>query len=242
MIVPSCPPPSLRSSMSKRQKTVTLYAPESGHDRRQRRPLLPYRQTPQQQMAAFNRVRCECGSVARGSPNHDNRCYEALNTDELDQGRTLCSRCRPDCIAISRGRRIARTLEAMIQRSGKQFEPPLNFERSRLRHIGMLLLKADPRCHCPCGYCGPQNVPHQPEPLTLQNTMSDLQLAQEDVLAARADLEVMLISRILGYAVWDLPSWVPDGRYDGWVERQRSDWARLEAAMDPNRDFPWFLD
>ena len=64
--------------------------------------------------------------------------------------------------------------------------------------------------------------------------MAALQLAREDVLAASADLEVMLISRILGYAVWDLPSWVPDGRYDDWIERQRSDWARLEAAMDLN--------
>ena len=153
MIVPSWTH-SLRSSMSKRQKAVTLYAPEPGHDRRQRRRLLPYRQTPQQAMAAFNRVRCECGSVARGAPNDDNRCYEALNLDELDQGRTLCSRCSPpDCLAISRGRRIARTLEAMIQRSVMQFEPPLNFERSRLRQLGILRLKADPRCHCPCGYC-----------------------------------------------------------------------------------------
>ena len=164
--------------MSKRQNTVTVYAPESGHDRRQRRPLLPYQQTPQQQVEAFNRVRCECGSMARGVPNDDGRCYEALSTDELDQGRTLCSRCRPpDCIAISRGRRIARTLEAMIQRSGIQFGPPLNFERSRLRHIGILLILADPRYHCPYGYCGPQNVPHQPEPLTLRNTMSDLYIA-----------------------------------------------------------------
>ena len=99
-----------RSSMSKR--TVTLYAPETGAERRQRRRLLPYRQTPQQAMGAFNRVRCECGSVARGALNDDSRCTEALNSDELEQGRTLCSHCRPpdpDCLAISRGRRIART-------------------------------------------------------------------------------------------------------------------------------------
>ena len=72
--------------------------------------------------------------------------------------------------------------------------------------------------------------------------MSDPQLAQDDMMAASADLEVMVISHILGYSVWDLPSWVPDGRYDDWTERQRSYWARLEAAMDLNRVCPWFLD
>ena len=69
--------------------------------------------------------------------------------------------------------------------------------------------------------------------------MSDLQLAREDVLAASADLRVILISRMLGYAVWDLPSWIPEGRYADWVERLHEDWARLEASMDPNRDFAW---
>ena len=104
----------------------------------------------------------------------DNRCTEALNSEELRQGRTLCSCCRPpDCLAISRGRRIARTLEATIQVSGLQFEPPLSFETSRRRQISILLLHAHPRCHCPCGTCGPQNIPHQPEPHTLRDTMSD---------------------------------------------------------------------
>ena len=183
--------------MSKRQNAVTLYAPESGHDRRQRRRLLPYRQNPQQQMEAFNRGRCECGSMTRGAPNDDDRCCEALSTDELEQGRTLCSRCRPpECLAISRGRRIAMTLQAMTQLTCMRIEPPLNFERSRLRHIGLLLFTADPMCHCPCGYCGPQNLPHQPGPLVFRNTMRNLQLAREDVLVASADLRVILISRM----------------------------------------------
>ena len=99
-------------------RAVPLTVPETGAERRQRRRLLPHRHNPQQAMAAFNRVRCECCGVARGAHNDDNRCTEALWSDELEQGRTLCSRCRPpDCLAISRprGRRIAQTLEAKIQ-------------------------------------------------------------------------------------------------------------------------------
>ena len=175
-----------------------------------------------------------------GAPNDDNRCFGALSTDELDQGRNLCSRCRPlDCIVMARGRRIANTLESMIQLTGMQIEPPLNFERSRFRHIGILLITANPNCHCPCGYCGPQDVPHQPRPVVFRNAMSNPQLEREDVLAASEDLRLILLSRMLGYAVWDLPSCIPEGRYADWVERLQRDWARLEASMDPNRDFAW---
>ena len=175
-------------------------------------------------MAAFHLVRCECGSIARGALTEDNRCTNALDSEELEHGRTLCSRCRPpDCLAISRGCRIARTLEAMIQVSGLEFEPPHNFEMSRRRQIGILLLTTHPRCHCPCGACGPQNVPHQPGPLALRDAMSDLQLAQDDRMAASSDFEVMLVSCLLGYSVWSLPSWVPEGRLEVWTARQRSD-------------------
>ena len=43
----------------------------------------------------------------------------------------------------------------------------------------------------------------------------------------------MLISRVLGYRIWDLPVWVPNGRLDDWLARQRDVWAVLEAALDP---------
>ena len=227
--------------MSKRAASLT--APRTGAERRQQRRLASHRHTPQQAVAAFHPVRCECGSIARGVLTEDSRCTNALDSEELEHGHTLCSRCRPpDCLAISRGRRIVRTLEATIQVSGMRFEPPLNFEMSRRRQIGILLLTAHPRCHCPCGDCGPQNVPHQPEPHALREAMRDPRLARDDVMTASCDFEVMLVSRLLGYSVWDLPSWVPDGRREAWMARQRSDWALLEASMDPARACPWLLD
>ena len=239
--MPGCPNPPLFCRYDISKRTVTLYAPDTGAQRRQRRRLLPHRQTPQQAMAAYNQVRCECGSIARGVLTDDNRCTETLDSEEFHHGRTLCYRCRPpDCLVISRGRMIARNLEGMIQFSGLQFEPPLNFEMSRRRQIGILLLNVHPRCHCPCGR--PQNVPHQPEQLTLRDTMNDPQLAQDDLMAASCDFEVMLVSRLLGYSVWSLESWVPDGRREDWTARQRSDWPQLEASMDPNRTSPWLLD
>ena len=72
--------------------------------------------------------------------------------------------------------------------------------------------------------------------------MADPQLTRDDLVAASCDFQAMLISRMLGYAWWDLPVWVPDGRLDDWLARQRNAWALLEAALDPERDCYWLLD
>ena len=124
--------------MSKRIRSASP-ATETGAERRRRRGLEPHQQAPEQAIVAVNRVRCECSSIARGEPNNNLRCNEALDPDEFRHGRTLCPRCRPpDCLAISRGRRIANHITEIIQELGVQFDPPLNFEMSRRRQIGMI--------------------------------------------------------------------------------------------------------
>ena len=156
---------------------------------------------------------------------------------------TLCPRCRlPDCLAISRGRRIAQNLEDTIQFSGLQFEPPLDFKTSRRRQIEILLREAHPRCQCHCSTCGPRNVLAQEEWVTLGNVLRDPQLAEDDRMAASSDFEVMLPSRLLGYSRWSLPSWILEGRLEDWTARWRSDWAQLEASVDPTQACPWLLD
>ena len=61
------------------------------------------RHTPQQAVAAFHLVRCECGSIARGALTDDNRCTNALGSEQQEHGHTLCSRCRPPTTSPSIG-------------------------------------------------------------------------------------------------------------------------------------------
>ena len=130
----------------------------------------------------------------------------------------------------------------MILESGNQLKPPLNFEMSRRRHYGLLILTAQPMCRCPCGDCGPRHIPHRPEALILPDAIADPQLTRDDLVTASHDFQAMLISRVLRYRIWEFPVWVPSGRLDDWLARQRDAWDALEAALDPDRDCYWLLD
>ena len=193
---------------------------------------------PRQAEALIHLVRCECGSVARGALSDDGRCTNAIGRDEQEHGHTLCSRCRPpDFLFRFRARRIARNLDRMILESGNQFEPPLNFEISVRRHYELFVRTVQPMCHCPCGDCGPRHIPHQPEDLILPNVRADPQLTRDDLVTASHDFRAMLISHLLQYRIWDLPVWVPSGRLNDWLTRQREAWDAMEAPLDPNRDY-----
>ena len=71
-------------------KLGASHSSEAEAGRRRQRCLEPHYQA----VVTTNRVRCECGSIARGAPNDDLRCNHCLSPDNFRHGRTLCSRLR----------------------------------------------------------------------------------------------------------------------------------------------------
>ena len=127
-------------------------------------------------------VQCDCGSIACGADSDDMRCVEYLSPDDFAAGRTLCPQCRPpDCLAISRGRRIATTIAHTLRHLRSGLDPPLDFEVSRKRHISVLLRNADAMCHCRCEACvDDADEPWPPEEFVLRSVMGNPHLEVQD--------------------------------------------------------------
>ena len=209
--------------MSKRHALDASTTDDDIHLRRRRGP---HHHAPDPVVVPDDRVRCECGSIARGAPNDDHRCNGALHPDNVRHGHTLCSQCSPpEFISYQRGRRTANYTEDIIRTLGVPFDPPWNSEMSRRRQVGLLILTAAPSCRYPCTACRPRNIPPHSDQVLLRHALRDPELNQGDRAAARSDVSMMLTSHELGFPMWSLLSWVPGGPLEEWHAELRRELA-----------------
>ena len=143
------------------------------------------------------------------------RCETFLGATDFEFGWRLCTRCRPPFVLVTRrARRITQMILDLIQERGLEFDPPLDPEAQRLRHLGVLARMMRPWCQCVCDrYLNRIRFDHN-------SAAAVRQRLDEDNRAAADDVTLMLLSQEAGLSLWETPVWIPTGTIAEWKARQ----------------------
>ena len=118
------------------------------------------------------------------------RCETFLGDIDFEFGWRLCTRCRPPFVLVARrARRIREMVFDQIQEHGVEFEPPLDPETQRLRHLGVLARMMRPWCQCVCDNCLNRiRFDHNSAAAVRQRLDEDNRAASDDVTLMRLSL------------------------------------------------------
>ena len=101
-----------------------------------------------------------------------------------------------------------------IQERGLEFDPPLDPETQRLRHLGVLARMMRPWCQCVCDNCLNRiRFDHNSAVAVSQRLDGDNRAASDNVT-------LMLLSQEAGLSIWATPLWIPTGTIAEWKARQ----------------------
>ena len=102
-----------------------------------------------------------------------------------------------------------------IEERGLEFDPPLDPETQRLRHLGILARMMRPWCQCVCDRCLNRIRFDHNSAAAIQQGLD------EDNRAAADDVTLMILSQEAGMSLWATPLWIPTGTIaEIWKMRQ----------------------